>query len=103
MSMGMSYDEFYRQDVCLTKYYLEAYKLKQKQKDYELWLQGVYIYNALQSVMQQVFGTKGSTHIKYPSKPLSSKEEEKEAEISQGEIFERINSWAKKVNKKYGR
>lgn len=99
MSIGMTYKEFYEQDVCLTKYYREAYEFKQKQKDYELWLQGVYIYNALQSVMQQALGSKNSNRVKYPPKPLSQREEENSPKT----IYEKISDWAKRVNAKYGK
>lgn len=51
MSIGMSYKEFWQDDVCVAKYYLEAYKLKEKRKierdEWYMWKQGMYIYEAL--------------------------------------------------------
>mgnify|MGYP003297365174 CR=1 FL=1 len=47
MSYGMSYDEFWYDDVYKTRYYLKAYKERLKQKDMELWEQGMYIYEAI--------------------------------------------------------
>lgn len=47
MSIGMSYDEFWNQDVCLVKVYRKAYELREKRRNQELWLQGLYFYEAL--------------------------------------------------------
>jgi hypothetical protein len=43
----MTYDEFWNQDVELVKVYLKASELREKRRNQELWLQGMYIYEAL--------------------------------------------------------
>lgn len=47
MSIGMSYDEFWDGDVEAVKAYRKAYELKERRKNQELWLQGMYFYEAL--------------------------------------------------------
>lgn len=47
MSIGMSYDEFWNQSVDLVKAYRKAYELREKRRNQELWLQGMYFYEAL--------------------------------------------------------
>ena len=47
MSIGMSYDEFWNQDVGLVEVYRKANELRDKRRNQELWLQGMYIYEAL--------------------------------------------------------
>lgn len=47
MSYGMSYDEYWYESPYRVKFYREAYELKQKQKDEQMWVQGMYIYEAL--------------------------------------------------------
>ena len=47
MSIGMSYDEFWNKDVSMVKAYRKAYELREKRRNQELWLQGMYIYEAL--------------------------------------------------------
>lgn len=47
MSIGMSYDEFWNGDVSLVKTYLKANELRDKRRNQELWLQGMYFYEAL--------------------------------------------------------
>lgn len=47
MSIGMSYNQFWYGDVRLTEYYRKADELRLKRKNQELWLQGMYMYEAL--------------------------------------------------------
>ena len=51
MSIGMTYKEFWEEDVSLAKIYLKAWKLKQKREaemiKWQLWEQGLYIYEAI--------------------------------------------------------
>ena len=47
MSIGMTYDEFWNQDVRLVEVYRKAAELRDKRRNHELWLQGMYIYEAL--------------------------------------------------------
>lgn len=47
MSIGMTYDEFYNQDVCMVKAYRKANELRDKRRNQELWMQGAYVYEAL--------------------------------------------------------
>ena len=43
----MTYDEFWNQDVKLVEVYRKAMELREKRRNQELWLQGMYIYEAL--------------------------------------------------------
>lgn len=47
MSIGMTYDEFWNQDVQMVEIYRKAAELRDKRRNQELWLQGMYIYEAL--------------------------------------------------------
>lgn len=47
MSIGMSYDEFWNGDVSTVRAYRKAYELQEKRRNQELWLQGMYFYEAL--------------------------------------------------------
>lgn len=81
MSIGMSYKEFWEDDVTLTKVYLAAYRLKEK-RQYELmkwqnWEQGLYTYEALCDVspMLRAF-SKATKPLPYPEKPYGMEEDE---------------------------
>lgn len=47
MSIGMTYDEFWNGDVDMVKAYREADELRHRRRNQELWLQGMYFYEAL--------------------------------------------------------
>lgn len=47
MSIGMSYDDFWNGDVEMVKAYRKANELADKRRNFELWLQGSYFYEAL--------------------------------------------------------
>ena len=47
MSIGMTYDEFWNGDVSLVEVYREAQELRDRRQNQSLWLQGMYIYEAL--------------------------------------------------------
>ncbi len=74
MSIGMSYNQFWFEDVDLTRVYLEAYRIKEKreaeEKKWIIWEQGLYIYEALCDVspILRAF-SKAKKPLPYPSKP----------------------------------
>jgi hypothetical protein len=47
MSIGMTYDEYWNGDNLLPRYYRQMDELRKERMNYESWLQGVYIYEAL--------------------------------------------------------
>ncbi len=47
MSIGMSYEEFWDGNVSMVKAYRKANELSDKRRNQELWLQGMYFYEAL--------------------------------------------------------
>lgn len=71
MSIGMSYEEFWEKDIDLVKFYREAEQLRQKRRDYDLWLQGRYIYDALCAVspVLQAFAPQGTRAMPYIEEP----------------------------------
>lgn len=77
MSYGMSYDEYWYGEPYRAKFYLEAHKLKVKQKDEELWIQGMYIYEALCDVspILHAFSKQGTKPLPYRDSPILSKSE----------------------------
>lgn len=87
MSIGMTYDEFWNGDVSMTVAYRKADELRLKQRNYELWLQGMYMYEALCDASPLFrFSLKGGTikpepYVKepYPVTALEAREREEQA------------------------
>lgn len=107
MSYGMSYDEFWYGDLYRTKFYREAYKIKIRQQDEGLWMQGMYIYEALCDVspILHAFSKKGTKPLQYSKAPYLSnvdnvKTEQEKKQSAENERLKAIlhfNNWAKVV------
>ena len=82
LSIGMTPEQFWDGDPLLAKYYRQADEIKWKRKNQELWLQGMYIYDALCDVapILQAFAKKGTKATPYPDHPYSLTAKEREAE-----------------------
>ncbi|HIS12711.1 MAG TPA: hypothetical protein IAB40_06365 [Candidatus Onthocola stercoravium] len=107
MAIGMSYQEFWYEDCWIAKYYLEAYKIRKEQINEQLWLQGMYVFEAIldASPVLHAFSKKGTKAIPYSKQPYSlfkktEKEKEKEVEIEREKAKIFFENWAKRVNKK---
>lgn len=47
LSLGMSYEDYWDGDACKVKYYRQKDNLDKERRNHDLWLQAVYIYEAL--------------------------------------------------------
>lgn len=102
LSIGMSYDQYWNADCTLVKYYRKANKIREDRKNQELWLQGMYIYEALCDVspILHAFAKSGTKPNPYPDKPYAididevekRKEEKRKADRAKAKaVFE---AWA---------
>jgi hypothetical protein len=89
----MTYDQYWNDDCELVVYYRKANELKNARKNQELWLQGMYIYEALCCVspLLHAFAKSGTKPQPYPDKPYA---------ISAKEIKEHKESMEKENRKK---
>lgn len=78
----MSYDQYWNDDPALAIAYRRAAEIKAERKNQELWLQGMYIYDALccASPILRSFSKKGTKPVPYPTEPyaLSAAQQKKE-------------------------
>ena len=65
----MTYEQYWEQDCDLVKFYRKASIIKQEVRNQELWLQGMYIYEAICDVSPalRAFGAKKPRP--YPKEP----------------------------------
>ena len=91
LAIGMTPEQYWDGDPLLAKYYRKADELKQKRKNQDLWLQGMYIYEALCDVAPifQAFAKRGTKPAPYPDHPYSLTTKEREDETKQREQRER--------------
>lgn len=106
MAMGMTYDEYWYGDPWMTKAFRKAYELKQKNRNYGYWLQGLYIYQSLLFVSPVYHDfAKNPKPIPYPSEPYPlSKEERENRDKREAEELDKknqatIKAWAERVNR----
>ena len=91
LSIGMTPEQYWDGDPMLTKYYRQADELKRRRKNQELWLQGMYIYEAMCDVapILHAFAKRGTKPTPYPDHPYSLTDKEREAEEKLREERER--------------
>ena len=106
LAIGMPYDLYWNGDCRLTECYRRAEEIKQRQRNQELWLQGMYIYEALCDVspILQAFAKKGTKPTPYTSEPyaITAKQVQEKRERQEQLRFEKTKAkmaaWAAKTN-----
>lgn len=118
LSIGMTYEQFWYGDVTMTKDYLKAYKIKAKRENeieqWNIWKQGMYIYEALCDVspVLHAFSKNGTKPLPYSEVPYGMEkykqeieenkeptEQEKENERLKAIVF--FSNWAKATQKQF--
>ena len=91
LSIGMTYEQFWNDDPMLAKYYREAEEIRNERKNQELWLQGMYIYEALCDVapIMNGFAKKGTKAKEYTNRPYAITEKQR---LREAEEKERLNA-----------
>lgn len=109
LSLGMSVTEYWDGDNTYPKAFREAEKLRMKRSNYEAWLHGRYIYDALCEVQPifQAFAKRGTKPYPYADKPYAlgeeevakAKEDRKKKELEKGRIY--METMMSKWNKSF--
>ena len=110
LSIGMTPEQYWEGDCTLTKYYRKAEELRNEKRNQELWLQGMYVYEAIADVspVLHAFAKKGAKPLPYPSKPyaISEKQIKQEREEKERKIAEKgkrfMTALMQSNNKRFG-
>ena len=91
LSIGMTYEQFWDGDPMLAKYYRQADEIRNDRKNQELWLQGMYIYEALCDVapILHSMAKKGTKANPYSERPYAITEKQR---LREAEEKERLNA-----------
>lgn len=111
LAIGMTASEYWDGDSGLVVAYRDAYKLKQEQKNYEMWLQGCYTYEAIVRVspILHAFAKKGTKPIPYLDSPIplsdeqATKQAENKEKVQQEKIKNKMQGFAERFNSKFKR
>lgn len=109
LAIGMPASEYWHGDPDLVKGYRKADEIRTKRRNYELWLQGMYVYEAISDIspLLHAFAKKGTMAKPYPDKPYpitkkEIQERKKEEEKRQYEQTKAaIHAMMIGVNKKF--
>jgi hypothetical protein len=109
LAIGMTPEQYWDSDCTLVKYYRKAEELRNEKRNQELWLQGMYIYEALCDVspILHAFAKKGTKPAPYSAKPyaLTEKQVERDEEEKQRKLVDKgkkfMEAMAASVNKKF--
>jgi hypothetical protein len=89
----MTYDQFWNDNPLLTKFYRKADEMRRDRRNQELWLQGMYIYEALCDVspILHAFAKKGARPMPYTDHPypLSDKQVKEVKKDKDREVFDK--------------
>lgn len=101
ISIGMSYDDFWRDDPRKTIAYRKAHALEADRKNAEAWRAGMYTLSAMQSVIANALAKKGSPPVTYLQEPLPltqeevAKRAERDALAAEQRVIKAFEKWAK--------
>ena len=106
VSIGMSRKEYWHGEAELTKVYRKAYEMQRDRRNHELWLQGLYVYEALidASPLYHDFIKGKPKPLPYSKEPYPITETQARAKLEREERLraERqkaaVEAWAKRVN-----
>jgi hypothetical protein len=109
LAIGMTPEQYWEGDCTLPKYFRKAEELRNERRNQELWLQGMYVYEAICDVapILHAFAKKGTKPTPYSSKPypLTERQVEQEEEEKQRKVAEKgkrfMEAMAAAINKKF--
>ena len=94
MAIGMTYEQYWYDDPLMVRAFYKADQLRRERMDEEAWLNGVYVLNALDATVGNMFRKQGQTPSEYPKEPYTiSKRKADEKEKTEREK-EQEATWA---------
>ena len=92
LAMGMTWSQFWEDEPKLAVAYRKADRIRKRQKNEELWLEGVYMAEALNATVGNMF-SKGNKN-QYPSEPfpLTADEQQERREREEKLRMERMKA-----------
>lgn len=111
LAMGMTTSEYWDGDPSLAKAYREAKRIKNEETNRILWLQGMYIYEAVSDIapILQAFAKKGTKAKPYPDHPYAlttedrKKAKKKEEQNGYNKAMRYMTAIAASSNKRFNK
>lgn len=102
MMCGMTYEQFWYGDPCLVIPFRKVHELQVEQRNQELWLQGLYFYNAVSVAINNAFSKQKQKYINKPLQLSPPSEEERKAQIAENnrKLVARLNAFKDEFEKR---
>ena len=93
MLYGMTYEQFWFGDPWMAYAYKEAHNLKRRQKNEEMWVNGMYTLSALNTALHNAFDKHKINYLKEPFDifPKSDAEKEEEKRTQRQKLIDWLN------------
>lgn len=93
LAMGMTTEEYWDGDAELTRFYRKADEIRNEKINQELWLQGLYVYEAISDIAPILHafakkGAKAKPYLKEPF-PLSVKEMKRKEDAKNKAVYKK--------------
>lgn len=97
----MTFEQFWYGPPNLCESYRKLHRLRVEQRNQELWLQGLYNYDALAVALNNAFSKHKEKYITEPFKLFEPTEEEKQREIEETrkKMIARLDAWKQEFDK----
>ncbi len=89
----MTNEEFWYEAPRLAKAYREAQKLRNDALNQQLWLQGLYNYDALSVVISNAFGKQGTKKPTYLKEPLELHPHKQTPDEIRQKLVKELDAW----------
>ena len=98
----MSYEQFWYGEPRMARAYEEAYMLKQRKRNEEMWIQGSYVCNAVSVAINNALSKRRIDYLKKPLDIYPKTEAEMQEEIRQERLalVKRLSIFSAKFKKK---
>lgn len=97
----MTFEQFWYGPPQLCETYRKLHRIRTEQRNQELWLQGLYVYDALAVALNNAFSKRKEKYLSQPFKLFEPTEEEKklEAERIRQKFVEQLDAWKREFEK----
>ena len=105
MAMGVTYDQYWNGDYSALKDYKKAYEIKRELDNENFWLQGMYVYEAVETAIMRCIN--GKRNAKYPEEPyylnteLSKKRKLAKQELDEMKSYDYMMTFMAQFNKRF--
>lgn len=108
MAIGMTYDQYWFGDPLMARDFYKAHKLRQEMQNELAWINGMYVLQALQATVGNMFKKKTDKANEYPKQPFDfgsnrasakpERTEEQEADFAKAYMMQMVmagKNWGK--------